>query len=112
MTTLLLNNIKSSDPINLKRLLEARNKSGTTALMIAVDQRDFPLIELLIGTAGADVKAVDGNGDTALIRATKNLTDTVAVNFLISPLNILIFPLNVFDLYNLKVLFTFMVSTS
>ena len=75
MTTLLLDNIKSSDPINLKRLLEARNKSGTTALMIAVDQRDFPLIELLIGTAGADVKAVDGNGDTALIRATKNLTE-------------------------------------
>ena len=75
MTKLLLDNIKSSDPINLKRLLEARNKSGTTALMIAVDQRDFPLIELLIGTAGADVKAVDGNGDTALIRATKNLTE-------------------------------------
>ena len=63
--------LDASDPSNLERLLEARSISGMTALLIAVDQRDFPLIELLIG-AGADTKAVDGNGDTAMILAARN----------------------------------------
>jgi len=57
------------DSISLKRLLEARGPTGMTALLVAVDLRDYALIELLIG-AGADVKAVDDNGDTALIRAS------------------------------------------
>lgn len=76
MTTLLLDHyVKASDPINFKRLLEARNISETTALMIAVDRMDFPLIELLIRT-GADVMAVDKNGNTALIRdINKNLSE-------------------------------------
>jgi len=59
----------ASDPTSLKRLLEARNPSGMTALLVAVEQSDFPLIELFIG-AGADLKAVDENGDTALIHAS------------------------------------------
>ena len=75
MATLLLDHyVNASNPINLKRLLEARHISETTALMIAVDQMDIPLIELLIRT-GADVKAVDANGNTALIRATNNLSE-------------------------------------
>ena len=45
--------LDASGPSNLERLFEARSISGITALLIAVDQRDFPLIELLIG-AGAD----------------------------------------------------------
>ena len=72
MLTLLLDHfVNASDPTNLKRLLEARNISGTTALMIAVDQKNFQLIELLIDT-GADVKALNENGDTALILAATN----------------------------------------
>jgi len=42
-----------------------------TALLIAVSHRDYALIELLVG-AGADVKAEDCNGDTALILAVTN----------------------------------------
>lgn len=42
-----------------------------TALLIAVSQRDWALIELLI-EAGADVKAKDKNGDTALILSATN----------------------------------------
>lgn len=72
MLTLLLDHfVNPSDSTNLKRLLEARNISGTTALMIAVNQKNFQLIELLIDT-GADVKALDDNGDTALILAARN----------------------------------------
>ena len=72
MATLLLDHyVNASNPINLKRLLEARHISETTALMIAVDQIDYPLIELLIRT-GADVKALNENGDTALILAATN----------------------------------------
>jgi len=63
----------ASDPISLKRLLEARNLSGMTVLLVAVEQRDYALIELLIG-AGADLKAVDENGYTALIRTSMKLS--------------------------------------
>ena len=52
-------------------LLEARNTRRMTALLIAVSLRDWALIELLVG-AGADVKAADENGDTALILAVTN----------------------------------------
>ena len=61
----------ASDPSHLESLLEAKTTSGMTALLIAVDQRDLPLIELLIG-AGADTNAVDENADTALILAARN----------------------------------------
>ena len=40
-----------------------------TVLLVAAVLRDYALIELLIG-AGANVKAVDENGDTVLIRAS------------------------------------------
>ena len=62
------------DQTSLKRLLEAWDPSGMTALLVAVDLRDYALIELLIG-AGADVKVVDDNGNSALIRATTNLSE-------------------------------------
>ena len=61
----------ASDPSHLESLLEAKTTSGMTALLIAVDQRDLPLIELLIG-AGADTKAVDENKETALTLAARN----------------------------------------
>ena len=57
------------DSISLKRLLEARGPTGMTALLVAVDLRDYALVELLIG-AGADLKAVDENEDTALVRSS------------------------------------------
>jgi len=53
------------------KLLESRNTSGMTALLIAVSQKNYALIELLI-SAGADLKAADQNGDTALILAASH----------------------------------------
>jgi len=60
-----------SDPISFRRFLEARSSSGMTALLIAVYQRDWALTELLIGV-GADVKAVDEKGDSAMILSASN----------------------------------------
>lgn len=48
--------------------------------MIAVSQRDCELIELLVN-AGANVEAVDNNGDTALIVAAR---ETLAKNSILS----------------------------
>lgn len=63
-----------ADPISSKRFLEARNFARMTALLIAVHQRDWALIDLLI-ESGADVKAEDELGHTALVHAAKNPSD-------------------------------------
>lgn len=70
----------------LEKLLEATNASGMTALLIAVSQKDCPLIELLVD-AGADMKAADENGDTGLILAAKDppLKDFILPQNLLSP---------------------------
>ena len=65
------------------KILEAKNTSGMTALLIAISQKSYDLIELLI-SAGADLKAVDFNGDTALILASSHPTrkDAIPKNLL------------------------------
>ncbi len=67
-----------SIPSRLERLLEAKIPSGMTALLIAASMKDYFLVELLIG-AGADVKAVDKNKDTALILASKDSSSNACI---------------------------------
>ena len=46
-------------------LIEAKNDSGTTALLMASFNKDYPMVELLVDS-GADVKSVDQDGNTAI----------------------------------------------
>lgn len=55
----------------LEEILEAKDSNGMTAILIAVSQKDYMLIELLVD-AGADMNAADKIGDTALIRTAKD----------------------------------------
>ena len=52
----------------LGKLLEAKNENGETALLIACRNKDFALVEVLV-EYGADVKAVDKDGNTAILLA-------------------------------------------
>ena len=53
---------------NLGSLLEIQNEHGHTALLIACHQKNYAVVELLV-VAGANIKAVDFDGNTALILA-------------------------------------------
>ena len=55
----------------LGNFLEAQNKSGETALLIACKNKDYSIVDLLIG-AGANVKAVDKDGNTTILLATSD----------------------------------------
>lgn len=62
---MLLDHLKASSGLDrFNALLEVKNTSGMTPLLIACAKRDFCLVELLV-EAGADVKAVNNNGDSA-----------------------------------------------
>lgn len=50
----------------LTSLLEVKNESGKTALLISCQNKDYGLIELLI-EAGAILSAVDSDGNTAIV---------------------------------------------
>ena len=52
----------------LGKLLEAKNENGETSLLIACRNKNFALVELLV-ESGADVKAVDKDGNTAILLA-------------------------------------------
>lgn len=52
----------------LEKLLEAKNETEMTALLIASFKKDTKIIELLI-ELGSDVKAVDRDGNTPIILA-------------------------------------------
>jgi len=59
----------------LRELLEAKNDSGMTALLIASQNRDYAMAELLV-LSGADVNAVDRYGNTAIfLIATSSAPD-------------------------------------
>lgn len=55
----------------LGNFLEAQNESGKTALLIACKNKDYSIIDLLI-EAGANVKAVDKDGNTTILLATSD----------------------------------------
>ena len=56
---------------NLEIFLETKVKFGLTALMIACIKKDYATVDLLI-EAGANVKAIDSNGSTALMFAVSS----------------------------------------
>lgn len=47
------------------KLLGARNRSGSTALLIASNNKDYAMVELLV-ESGADVQAADRDGNTVI----------------------------------------------
>ena len=55
----------------LKKLLEAKNESGLTALLIACYNKDYDIVELLV-EAGADTKVVDQHGNSTIILAASS----------------------------------------
>ncbi len=58
---------KICSSLNLtSQLLEQKNETGKTALLMACQKKNFALIELLVN-AGADVNAVDQDGNTAIL---------------------------------------------
>lgn len=59
------NELSTSLSNPLARLLEIKNESGKTALLIACQMKNCALIELLV-EAGADLKAVDQDKHTAI----------------------------------------------
>ncbi len=67
MTQLLKRNLSGS-------ILEAKNKSGVTALLMASYRKDLASIELLV-KAGANVKAVDEDDNTAVLLASSSADD-------------------------------------
>ncbi len=55
----------------LGKLLEAPNERGYTALLIACLQKDCAIAELLL-ESGADAKALDQDGNTAILLAASS----------------------------------------
>ena len=55
----------------LAKLLEAKHENGSTALLIACRNKDYGTVELLV-EAGADVRALDQDGNTAILLAASS----------------------------------------
>lgn len=75
---------QSSDDGGKSQLLEARNETDMTALLIASLKKDKKIIELLI-EFGSDVKAADQNGNTAIILAASidNVKEIISLQLII-----------------------------
>lgn len=71
-------------PSGLEKLLEAKDEWGMTALLIACKKKDSALIEFLI-EAGANSKAVDEDGRTAIVLAAYSLDEDRIPNKELSP---------------------------
>ncbi len=56
----------------LDKFLESQNENGKTALLIACQNKDYSIVELLI-EAGANVKAVDQDGNTSILLSNSDL---------------------------------------
>lgn len=57
---------QADHPDQLEKLIDVKNRDGTTALLMACHKKDYVSIELLVGV-GADTMAIDNIGNTALI---------------------------------------------
>jgi len=68
----------------MKKPIDTQNESGQTALMVACQKKDYATIELLV-EAGADVNAVDEEGNTAIILAISSVEEDVAPKKEFSP---------------------------
>jgi len=68
----------------LEKLIDTKNPSGRTALLLACQKKDYATIELLV-EAGADVNTVDKEGNTAIIHAISSLEEDTAPKKELSP---------------------------
>lgn len=68
----------------LSKLFEMRNEFGLTAFLLACWKRDNAIIELL-AEAGADVKALDRSGNTAIILLSSSPLKEESLNDHLSP---------------------------
>ncbi len=73
MAKLLIDRLKSGPALILKQFLDSKNDSGLTSLLIACSLQDYALIELLV-ESGADVKATDADGNTAIIHLANSFS--------------------------------------
>ena len=85
MAKMLVEKTKELDATNsdlLASLLEMTNESEKTALLIACEKKDYGIIELLV-EAGADLKASDADGNSAiLLAAFSNVPDAIPCKIL------------------------------
>lgn len=63
-----------TSPVHLKIFLEEQNKIGWTAFLLSCYQKDYAVMELLL-EAGADIRALDRNENSALMIALINTLD-------------------------------------
>jgi len=62
----------------LGKLLEAKNESGMTALLISCQCQDYSIVELLV-EAGADFNATDEDGNTTTILAASSQDKKISI---------------------------------
>ncbi len=68
----------------MNKPIDTKNQYGKTALLMACQLKDYASIELLV-EAGADINAVDIEGNTAIILAISSLEEDVAPKKQLSP---------------------------
>ncbi len=68
----------------LTHLLEMKNDSGKTAILISCQNKDYALVEFLV-EAGADLRAVDQDGNSAIILAASSTAEDETLSKVLSP---------------------------
>ena len=68
----------------LTHLLEMKNDSGKTAILISCQNKDYALVEFLV-EAGADLRAVDQDGNSAIILAASSTAVDETLSKVLSP---------------------------
>lgn len=74
MTMTTTSDVDSLAPNWFERFLESKNYAGKTSFLIACQNKDYATIELLI-EAGADVQALNSDGNTALCLIASSSAD-------------------------------------